>query len=84
MLTNIQKYNRMKTKTIKAKFIDGMFKPMENFKLPEGKEVTIKILKESSPNIDNWEALANSDFSKNWDNKQDAIYDDWKKIYNIQ
>jgi hypothetical protein len=30
-----------------------------------------------------WSADAVTSFAKDWDNKQDAIYDDWKERYHV-
>ena len=30
-----------------------------------------------------WGAAASMSFAKDWDNEQDAIYDDWKERYNV-
>jgi hypothetical protein len=30
-----------------------------------------------------WGAGAVTSFTKDWDNEQDAIYDDWKERYNV-
>jgi hypothetical protein len=30
-----------------------------------------------------WGASAVTSFAKDWDNEQDAIYDDWKKRYHV-
>jgi excisionase family DNA binding protein len=30
-----------------------------------------------------WLKLAESSFAKDWDNEQDAIYDNWKELYGV-
>jgi excisionase family DNA binding protein len=33
---------------------------------------------------DGWLKLAESSFAKDWDNEQDAIYDNWKELYGVR
>ena len=37
---------------------------------------------EPSEEVD-WSALSLSTFQKDWDNPEDAIYDDWRKLYGV-
>jgi len=32
---------------------------------------------------DAWVRLAESAFSRDWDNELDAIYDNWRELYNV-
>ena len=80
-------------KTIKTKFINGTLKPLENLQIPEGQIVTISINFSNfthnhhnevrEDNEDNWENLATKSFAKDWNNKQDSIYDNWKERYHV-
>ncbi len=42
-------YKNVPSKTIKAKFSHGVFKPLEEVKITEGEEITITIIKVSLP-----------------------------------
>lgn len=53
--------------------------------LPEGTEVDI-IVQPADDNAEreDWFRLAVSRLEQEWDNPEDAIYDDWKKLYGVQ
>jgi hypothetical protein len=55
--------------------------------LAEGTEVEIEIRAagaERDAEAEAWSRLGMSRLQEEWDNPQDAIYDDWKKLYGIQ
>ena len=45
------------TKTVKAKFTQGIFQPLEHFHLPEGKEVIVTIIESEQLQKSNWESI---------------------------
>lgn len=79
----LQRGKRM-TKTVKAKFTKGIFQVFGNISLVEGEEVILTINTLPKDKDETWSELANSSFTKDWDNKEDSIYDDWKEHYNVQ
>ena len=55
--------------------------------LAEGTEVDIVVQpagESTDPEKADWSQLGMSRLEEEWDNSQDAIYDDWKKLYGIQ
>ncbi len=74
-------------KKIRAKFSHGLIEPLEKIKSPEGKEIIITISetpkKSKKHEVSEWSSLANSSFIKDWENKKDAIYDNWQEKYNV-
>ena len=54
--------------------------------LAEGTEVEIDIYVAGAPHSrehQQWHGLGMSRLEQEWDNPQDAIYDDWKKLYGV-
>jgi predicted DNA-binding antitoxin AbrB/MazE fold protein len=54
--------------------------------LPEGAEVEIEVRSPEEAQDDEkqaWSELGMSRLEEEWDNPQDAIYDDWKKLYGV-
>lgn len=49
--------------------------------LPEGAEVLVVILSTDEAEREGWSELGMSRLEEEWNNPQDAIYDDWKKHY---
>jgi hypothetical protein len=52
--------------------------------LPEGTSVEIAVhVPEADTERDAWGALGMSRLEEEWDNPEDAIYDDWKRHYGV-
>ena len=54
--------------------------------IPEGTEVEVDIhvgKSQESGEGRAWAELAMSRLEEEWDNPEDAIYDDWKKLYGV-
>ncbi|MGB0387349.1 MAG: hypothetical protein ACPGWR_21220 [Ardenticatenaceae bacterium] len=45
-------------------------------------EVQLKLI--GSDEKEDWQALGISAFEADWDNPEDAIYDDWRKHYGVE
>lgn len=43
-----------------------------------------ELLEKSSDEEQDWQALGISAFEADWDNAEDAIYDDWRKHYGVE
>ena len=43
-----------------------------------------ELLKKSSDEEEDWQALGISAFEADWDNPEDAIYDDWRTHYGLE
>jgi len=41
------------------------------------------ILNSETENDDDWINLSLASFQKDWDNQEDAIYDNWRELYDI-
>jgi hypothetical protein len=54
--------------------------------LPEGTQVEVDVyLAGESHDSEKhaWELLGSARLEEEWDNPEDAIYDDWKKLYGV-
>ena len=51
--------------------------------LADGTEVEVVILSEEESEEEAWKELGMERLEAEWDNPQDAIYDDWKKLYGV-
>jgi len=76
-------------KTIKAKFSHGVIEPLEKLEYHEGEELTVTIVEMvfRPGNVhqeQGWTDIAMSGFVSDWDNDQDAVYDDWEKSYHVR
>jgi hypothetical protein len=54
--------------------------------LPEGTKVELDIRPagETDTDREGWFLLSASRLQEEWDNPEDAIYDDWKKLYGVE
>ena len=41
------------------------------------------VLAQEIDDEEDWQALSLSAFEKDWDNEEDAIYDDWRTLYGV-
>ena len=41
------------------------------------------VLAQEIDDEEDWQALSLSAFAKDWDNEEDAIYDDWRTLYGV-
>lgn len=52
-------------------------------------EVAAAVLEEGLPLLESqlsdpdWHSMSLASFTKDWDNSEDAIYDDWRELYGI-
>jgi hypothetical protein len=51
--------------------------------LPDGTEVELEIYPARDEQEEGWADLGMSRLEAEWDNAQDAIYDDWKRLYGV-
>ena len=54
--------------------------------LPEGAEVVLEIRRvtgEESSGDEAWREVGMCRLQDEWDNPQDAVYDDWRKLYGV-
>lgn len=54
--------------------------------LPEGAEVVVEIRPatgDEASEEEAWRELGMSRLEEEWDNPQDAVYDDWRKLYGV-
>lgn len=61
----------------KAKYSNQKLELEQPLDLAEGTEVEILIQTEK----EGWSELGMARLEEEWDNREDAIYDDWKKLY---
>ena len=80
------------SKTIRARYSQGVIEPLEKVEFKEGEELFITITKmftkefisEEAQRYKQWDSLAISGFAEDWENQKDAIYDNWEKYYHVQ
>lgn len=54
--------------------------------IAEGSDVEIDVhvgLERENPDDYGWEDLGMNRLEQEWDNSEDAIYDDWKRLYGV-
>ena len=51
--------------------------------LPDGQEVDIVVETETTDDSEGWRELGMERLEAEWDNAEDAIYDDWRKLYGV-
>jgi hypothetical protein len=51
--------------------------------LAEGTEVEILIVPAEEAQQQDWSELGMARLEEEWDNPEDAIYDDWRKLYGV-
>jgi len=71
------------TKIIKARFLNGVFKPLERVKIADNQEFFITLQNKTINEDENFNNSSLASFSSDWDNKKDSIYDNWKEEYKI-
>lgn len=80
------------SKTIRARYSQGVIKPLEKVEFKEGEEFMITVtelltkefISEEEQRYKQWDSLAISGFAEDWENEKDAIYDNWEKYYHVQ
>lgn len=80
------------TKTIRARYSQGVIKPLEKVEFKEGEEfmitvtkpVTKEFISEEEQRYKQWDSLSISSFAEDWENEKDAIYDNWESCYHVQ
>jgi hypothetical protein len=55
----------------------------ESLELPEGTEVMVEIHPVADVTDDDWRQLGLERLEAEWDNPNDAIYDNWKELYGV-
>lgn len=65
----------------KGRYRNQMVELDQPLNLAEGTEVDVKIHPTSEK--EDWMDLGMSRLEEEWSNSQDAIYDDWKKLYGL-
>ncbi len=71
---------------VKGRYRNQMLELDQPLALVEGTEVEIDIhLAEEAQGIEyqGWAELGMSRLEQEWDNPEDAMYDDWKKLYGV-
>jgi hypothetical protein len=68
---------------IKGRYSQGKIELDGPIDLPDGTsvEITLQTIPESSD--DDWKEMGMSRLEEEWDNDQDAIYDDWRRLYGV-
>ena len=69
---------------VKGKYVNQTLELQAPLELAEGTEIDILIaVSKEDLEHEEWTAMSLSRLEEKWDNPQDAIYDDWKKLYGI-
>jgi hypothetical protein len=55
----------------------------QSLNLADGTEVEVEIRTPEDAEREAWSELGMSRLEKEWDNPEDAIYDDWRKLYGV-
>ena len=55
----------------------------EGVELPDGTEVLIEIHPVSATSDEGWHELGMERLESEWDNPNDAIYDNWRELYGV-
>ncbi|MBY0526076.1 MAG: DUF104 domain-containing protein [Gemmataceae bacterium] len=69
---------------VKARYRDQKLELEQPLNLPEGAEVEIAVQSLPSTEIaekEAWSKQGMSRLEEEWDNPQDAVYDNWRKLY---
>ena len=69
---------------VKGRYANQKVELAEPLSLPEGSEIEI-IVRPTQPDEEkDWWLLVSMDrLQQEWDNPQDAIYDNWKELYGV-
>ena len=70
----------------KGRYRNQMLELEQPLALPEGTQVEVDVyLAGESHDSEKhaWELLGSARLEEEWDNPEDAIYDDWKKLYGV-
>lgn len=62
---------------------DGVVVLDGSAQLPEGAAVHVVLADADEAEDRAWPHLAAASFAKDWDNDQDAVYDDWRERYRV-
>jgi hypothetical protein len=68
---------------IKGRYFQQKVELDQPLDLPDGTEVEVEIKSEEDREKEDWIRLGMSRLEAEWDNPEDAIYDDWKKLYGV-
>jgi predicted DNA-binding antitoxin AbrB/MazE fold protein len=66
---------------VKGRYRNQAVELDQPLELPEGAEVEVVIYSAEEAEREGWSELGMSRLEVEWDNPQDAIYDDWKRLY---
>ena len=68
----------------KGYYRDGKIELDGRLELPEGSAVEVTVQPVSEPTDDDWRELGMDRLEAVWDNDQDAVYDNWRRLYGLQ
>jgi hypothetical protein len=68
----------------RGRYVDQKVELKEPLALPEGSEIEVIVRPVNPDEEKDWWLLASMErLQETWDNPQDAMYDDWKKLYGV-
>jgi hypothetical protein len=68
---------------IKGRYRDQKVELDQPLALADGTEIEVEIYTADEAGRQAWSELGMARLEEEWDNPQDAIYDDWKKLYGV-
>jgi hypothetical protein len=68
---------------LKGRYRNQVLELDHTLPLPEGAEVEVVILTPEEAEKEWWSQVGMNRLEAEWDNPQDAVYDDWKKLYGV-
>jgi hypothetical protein len=68
---------------VKGRYRNQKVELDEPLALKEGAEVEVEIVAAEANSAEGWRELGMKRLEEEWDNPQDAIYDDWRKLYGV-
>jgi hypothetical protein len=71
---------------VKGRYHGQVLELEQPLDLPDGAEVVVEIRPvagDAASDDEAWRELGMSRLEEEWDNPQDAVYDDWRKLYGV-
>jgi hypothetical protein len=69
---------------VRGRYRDGKIELDRPLGLPDGTAVEITVDATPETADEEWHELGMSRLEEEWDNDQDAVYDDWRRLYGVQ